>query len=321
MKKIKPYMENFIRENYTIMTQKELAKALGENVTASDIQYWLRKNNLWKEKYMFTDESIKFMIDNYKTMTYKEIAKHIGLTERQVKGKLNNMGYTKLREFNKGYFHEIDSELKAYLLGFIFADGWVTHNTKQRNYEFGMELQSRDRCILEALNNELGGVHIISHSNPTQRVICGRLTNIGHMDRLRVYSREFVEDLISHGIVPNKTHDCRIPSFPKEFFFDFLRGYIDGDGCYSCKKNHIYMSLTCSSEDVLKWVQDVLKTYNITTSVYKEKEYKYKLYCTSYESMKSLINCMYHKDCTLYLTRKYDKIKPLLMPSHSEMFG
>lgn len=46
--KIKSYMEDFIRENYMNMTQKEIANSLGEGVTANDVQYWLRKNNLWK---------------------------------------------------------------------------------------------------------------------------------------------------------------------------------------------------------------------------------------------------------------------------------
>lgn len=319
--KIKPYMEQFIKDNYMTMTQKELAKALGENITASNIQHWLRKNNLWKEKYMFSNEIIKFMIDNYQTMNYSEIAKHVGLTERQVRGKLNNMGYTKIREFNKSYFHNIDSELKAYFLGFMFADGWVIYNETKANYEFGMELQSGDKYILESLNNELGGVHMITHSNPTQRVICGVLSNIGHMDKLRIYSKEFVEDLMNCGIVPNKTYNYKIPKFPMEYFFDFLRGYIDGDGCYHYNKNHIYMSLTCASEDVLNWIQSILITYNISTSVYKEKEYKYRLTCTNNDSMRTLIKLMYHNNCTLYLTRKYNKIKPLLMPSHSEMIG
>lgn len=319
--KIKPYMEQFIRDNYMIMTQKELAKALGEDITASNIQHWLKKNNLWKEKYMFTDETIKFMIDNYQTMQYSEIAEHVGLTERQVRGKLNNMGYTKNREFNKKYFYDIDSELKAYFLGFIFADGWVVYNEKRSNYEFGMELQSGDKYILEALNKELGNVHIISHSNPTTRIISGVLANIGDMDSLRVYSKEFVKDLISHGITPRKTYNYKIPKFPMEYFFDFLRGYIDGDGCYSRSNNHIYMSLTCASENVLKWIQSILNTYSISTNIYKEKELKYRLSCTDNASMINLINLMYHDNYTLCLTRKYSKIKPLLVPSHSEMIG
>lgn len=52
--KIKSYMEDFIRENYMNMTQKEIANSLGEGVTANDVQYWLRKNNLWKQKNMFS---------------------------------------------------------------------------------------------------------------------------------------------------------------------------------------------------------------------------------------------------------------------------
>lgn len=314
-------MEQFIKNNYMTMTQKELARSLGENVTASDIQSWLRKNNLWKEKYMFSDEIIKFMIDNYQTMKYSEIAEYVGLTEKQVKGKLNNMGYTKIRKFNSNYFHNIDSELKAYFLGFIFADGWVVCNKQNANYEFGMELQSCDKYILESLNNELGGVHNISHFNPTQRMICGVLADIGHIDRLRVYSKDIVEDLINCGIVPNKTYNYKIPKFQMEYFFDFLRGYIDGDGCYSCKDNNIYMSLTCASEEVLRWVQTILNTYNISTSVYREKEYKYRLTCTNHDSMSILINFMYHDNCTLCLTRKYNKIKPLLVPSQLEMIG
>lgn len=46
--KIKPYIEGFIRDNYITMTQKEIANSLGDGVTANDVQYWLRKNNLWK---------------------------------------------------------------------------------------------------------------------------------------------------------------------------------------------------------------------------------------------------------------------------------
>lgn len=56
--KIKSYMEDFIRENYMTMTQKEIANSLGEGVTANDVQYWLRKNNLWKQKNMFSKDAI-----------------------------------------------------------------------------------------------------------------------------------------------------------------------------------------------------------------------------------------------------------------------
>ena len=40
------------------------------------------------------------MKNNYSTMSYKEIAEQIGFSERQVRGKINNMGLKKLRKFN-----------------------------------------------------------------------------------------------------------------------------------------------------------------------------------------------------------------------------
>ena len=307
--KIKNYMEEFIRENYLDMSQKEIAKALGENVTPSDVQYWLKKNNLYKKKYMFSDEAIDYMVNNYNTMSYAKIAEHLNLTEQQVRGKLNNMGYTKLRKFDKNYFHNIDSELKAYFLGFIFADGWVVYKPESRNYEFGMELQSRDKYILEALNNEIGGVHNIVHKNPEIRTIKGVSANCGHEDCLRIYSKNIVEDLISHGIVPDKTHNYHIPSFPQEYFFDFLRGYIDGDGCYYSNGNNVNMKIVCASSSVLEWLQLILGEYYINTNIYHENELKHGLNCTNQNSMKVLINFLYHDNYSLCLTRKYDKIK------------
>lgn len=310
--KIKSYMEDFIRENYMSMTQKEIAEYLGEGVNCSDIQYWLKKHGLYKKKYMFSEEDIKFMIDNYEDMEYKNIAKHLGLTERQVRGKLNNMGYTKLRDFDKHYFHNIDSDLKAYFLGFIFADGYVVCRPKTRNYEFAMQLQSEDKYILEAINKELGGVHEISHNNPKDKIINGVKTRSGHSDTLRIYSKDIVYDLIDCGIVPDKTHNYTLPSIPDKYFFDFLRGYIDGDGCYYNRNGNVNINITCACKDVLDWIKDVLCNHSINTHVYKEKDLKYRLVCTSQNDVKRLVNLLYHDNFSMCLSRKYNKIVYLL---------
>lgn len=310
--KIKSYMEGFIRDNYITMTQKEIANSLGDGVTANDVQYWLRKNNLWKQKNMFSKDAIDFMVNNYKTMEYSEIADYLNLIERQVRGKINNMGLSKTRKFDKYYFHNIDSATKAYILGFIYADGYVVKNVATRNYEFAMQLQSEDKYILEKINDELGGVHHISHINPKEKIIDGHKTISGHQDYLRVYSKDIVDDLISHGIVPDKTHNYEIPIFPQEYFFDFLRGYIAGDGCYYNSGKNVYMHITCACSYVLEWIQQILQSYEINTYIKKEKELKYRLYCTNTNDMKTLMNLLYYDGCALYLYRKYDKIKYLL---------
>lgn len=311
--KIKSYMEDFIRENYMSMTQKEIAEYLGEGVNCSDIQYWLKKHGLYKKKYMFSEEDIRFMIDNYEDMEYKDIAEYLGLTERQVRGKLNNMGYTKLRDFDKNYFHNIDSDLKAYFLGFIFADGYIVCRPETRNYEFAMQLQSEDKYVLEAINKELGGVHKISHKNPKDKIINGVKTISGHTDVLRVYSKDIVCDLINNGIVPDKTHNYILPHVPDKYFFDFLRGYIDGDGCYyNDNKGNVDINITCACKDILDWIKNILCNYSINTHIYKEKDLKYRLVCTKQNDVKRLVNLLYHDNFSMCLSRKYNKIVHLL---------
>lgn len=310
--KIKPYMEDFIKKNYKTMTQVDMAKSLGENVTQADISQWLIKNGLVKRRRRFSKEDVAYMIEHYEDMQYKDIAEHLGFTERQVRGRLNNMGYSKTRKFNKNYFHDIDSELKAYFLGFIYADGYVVNRPETRNYEFAMQLQSGDKYILDAINEALGGVHKVTHINPRDKIINGVKTRSGHIDCLRVYSKDIVHDLMSHGVVPDKTHNYHLPVFPMEYFFDFLRGYIDGDGCFYKRETSVTMNITCASIDVLKWVGEILNSYGISTSIYKEKELKYRLCCSNQDDIEHLVNLLYHDGYSLCLSRKFDKIKHLL---------
>lgn len=315
--------EEYIRNNYNKMSYGEIAEHL--SVTSTQITGWIHNHISNKrdkrEKYSKSDE--KFILDNYKDMTYSEMSKILGKSEPTIRAKAERMGILKLREFNKNYFNDINSELKAYFLGFIFADGWVIYNKEARNYEFGMELQSGDRYILDTLNNEIGGVHNITHIEPCQKIINNHVANCGHHDVLRIYSKDIVEGLMDCGIVPNKTYNYMIPRFPMKYFFDFLRGYIDGDGCYCFHGNNVYMSLVCIDKNVLEWIQSILNDYGIVTHIYKDasKRLLYSLNCTNKSGMNKLVNLMYHDNCSLYLTRKYDKIKSLLRPSQPEMIG
>ncbi len=51
--------------------------------------------------------------------------------------------------YNENYFETIDSEDKAYFLGFIFADGCVTNDSKKYRYQLTLKLHSKDVGILE----------------------------------------------------------------------------------------------------------------------------------------------------------------------------
>ena len=264
-------------------------------------------------KSIFNKEQQDYIVKNYLILSYKEIGSNLGFTERQIRGWLNNHGYNKNRKINDKYFDCIDTPLKAYYLGLIYADGWICANSNTRNYEFGIELQSEDKYILEKLNNELGGYNIISHKEPQIRSINGYKANSGHSDVLRIYSKPLVLSLISNGIETNKTYKNVFPIVPNNLFFDWLRGYIDGDGCYYTNKaTNTYMHITCCSKEPLLYVQNKLKEYSIKSTIYSETSRKYRLMCTDYNSLHTLVNHLYYQDDLFYLQRKYEKIKHLL---------
>lgn len=308
--KIKPEMEKIILENYKTKTRQQIADILGEEVTAQNVQAWLRRRGLFVKKNMFSDFDIEYMKQHYFDMSYKEIGEKLGFTERQIRGKVNHLGLIKNRQFIDTYFENIDCSDKAYFLGLIYADGWIVYNPKVATYELGIQLQSSDKHILESLNNALGGVHKISHTAPKEKEIKGVKTISKDQDALRVYSKKIVNDLMSLNIVPNKTKHSAYPSVPDEYFFDFLRGYIDGDGCYYFDKlNNCEISITCSNEEPLKWISGKLEHYNIHSFVYKEYDTKYRLYCYRRNDVEKLISKMFYSSNILYLKRKYDKIK------------
>lgn len=303
--------EKYIVDNYMTQTQQKIADAIG--VKLHTVSKWLKEHNYYKKKYMFSDYDNTFIINNYLTMKYSVIAKILGFTERQIRGRVRTMGLHKNRTFNSNYFSVIDTNVKAYFLGLIYADGWIVCNPSTANYEFGIELQYQDRPILDILNRELGNVHQIIVKEPCKRTICGIEANIGKMSKLRVYSKEMIYDLKSHGIVENKSTKNIYPIVSDDLFFDYLRGYIDGDGCYYLNiDNKLQVNITCGNEMPLRYIQMRLNEYNIESSIYKEKERKYRLYIFKNSSVEKLIDLLYYNDNVICLKRKFDIVKSYL---------
>ncbi len=49
--------------------------------------------------------------------------------------------------------------------------------------------------------------------------------------RLQIGSKVMFHDLLSLGLMPNKSLVLQMPKVPTEFLRHFVRGYFDGDGC------------------------------------------------------------------------------------------
>ena len=102
---------------------------------------------------------------------------------------------------------------------------------------------------------------------------------------LRIYSKKIVTDLMSYGIEPNKTQKDICPQIEDKYFFDWLRGYIDGDGCYYISsRQSLSVNITSASKIVLEYLQSKLHSYNIETHIYSEQKRKHRLCCFKKEA-------------------------------------
>ena len=310
--------KEFMKNNYLSMTNQELVDYFdNENITKRKISLWLTKNNccrgkgyVYDSKCIFSDDDINFIKDNYDKMSYKEIGNILGFTDRQIRGKIGNLGLKKYRSINTDFFSKIDTPIKSYFLGYLFADGWVVYKPEKYNYELGIMLQINDEYILDRLNQELGNQNIISYRDAKNITMKnGQIIHSGKQCCLRVYSKNIVKDLISHGVVPNKSEKEIYPIVDDDLFFDWLRGYIDGDGCFWGMKDNYYMHITCATDKVLHYIKDKLEKYGIKTRIYKECDKKYRLMCIDTESMRILINKLYYDENVFCLQRKYERVK------------
>src|ERR1035437_1132855 len=133
----------------------------------------------------------------------------------------------KLYTFDEHYFDNIDTKDKAYILGFLFADGY--------NYEcrgvISLSLAQRDKEILDKINE-------ILHSNrPLQFIDMKKYhKEQTHQNqyRLNLSNRHTSMTLKKLGCSQCKSKTLLYPTFlTPEFTHHFIRGYFDGDSCIS----------------------------------------------------------------------------------------
>ena len=139
-------------------------------------------------------------------------------------------------EGDQHFFDCIDTEEKAYWLGFIYANGYVIKTAK--NHELGIELSVLDIEHLYKLNHIFNDYYKITKKMKSLNQIDRFNDNVernkySEMCSIRIYSKSIYNGLISNNIVQNKTKSNIFPKInDKKLFLHFLRGYIDGDGSY-----------------------------------------------------------------------------------------
>lgn len=207
----------------------------------------------------------------------------------------------RIYKIDEDYFQCIDSQDKAYFLGFLFSDGNIS---KEKN-DIKISLKYDDEEIIKELSKLIYGFEHIHYYNYENDGIC---VNIN------ITSQKMKQDLINLGCPPDKTFIIRYPDIDMKYDASFIRGYFDGDGCFSVKKDERGTFDITSNTNFIKDVCVILKKHlDIDVGVYidKDNENTACLQTTDREKLKKLFGFLY-KDANLFMKRKYEKFKQLL---------
>ena len=135
--------------------------------------------------------------------------------------------------FNEKFFHNIDTEDTAYVLGFVCTDGNIY---KRDGYQFqlGISVRDYDKEILFHFKDSLNSNHPIHEQSDARRP-----TTI--MNSIVFVSDKMGEDLGLLKIYPNKTfnldYNFIFNQLNRELWPAFILGLFDGDGNIDCPKN------------------------------------------------------------------------------------
>lgn len=172
--------------------------------------------------------------------------------------------YTISRKYkiNDNYFEVINTEDKAYWLGFLYADGTIVKQpNREKSYTIAITLKETDKYILESFIEKLESDYYLWENT----------INGSNYYRLTIRCMKMAQDLMKHGVVPNKTHVLKFPNsetVPNFLMSHFVRGFFDGDGYVGIKKHKrgsysASIEFVCASYNFTKELQN--RIFNDTT--------------------------------------------------------
>lgn len=268
------------------------------------------KKEINKEKVieMFNQKHTLTEISNYfgykSNGSIRKLLKNEGFNTSQMTGQKSRS-----TSLNENYFDNVDTPNKAYILGWIMSDGYVSKN----KLVFGL----KDLEILEFIKNETESGHKISEVFKYDK----RTNKTYQQYVLQICSKKMSESLNKLGIHQSKSFTVNLPKIDKILHPHLIRGLFDGDGYVGEGKN--------SAGDSYPRFSLILseKLYNNLIPIFNNLNIELKKPCIVAEQNGDLIlklrvyrkkdlrcffNYIYGDGNVSKLNRKYNKFKELL---------
>ena len=297
---------------YIVIYSKKLGK-IGREFGNFDFYLYIciygkNTNNMKKAEYLKKfnlNKAIQMMKDG---RNQSEIGIEFGISPQRVSDcfKFYNIKFDRRGlKINDSFFDIIDTELKAYLLGFLVADGCCKLEKRRngkRTKRISFNNTIDDKEAIEALHTNIC---------PDSSLL---IKNYTHNRRKKPqytlqWTSEHMFDILGekYNIKPLKTKDKEffIPesAISDELWRHFIRGFFDGDGHVgSCTIEFVF-----TSEPFMKQIMNWFRNFHYRTYHIQGKTTDYwKVIIPAPDKIKKCIYDFFYKDSTIFLHRKYE---------------
>ena len=212
-----------------------------------------------------------------------------------------------LKYFDEFFFDYIDSEEKAYWLGFIYADGYLAKPST-----IGIELKSTDGEHLEKFKKTLAAEHDVKYYT--------KQSTFGPQESARfcVASKHMFNILLNYYKSVHKTFEGEFPKLQDETLIHHLiRGFFDGDGSLSGEPKKINQLWRpnisfIGTKETLQYIEQISGFSWNWYQRYPEKQTNnYQISVGRINDGLKFLHYMYD-DSHIYLERKYQRYIKLL---------
>lgn len=258
------------------------------------------------EQRIYDELATKYLVEG---LSLIELSKQSGIDRRTLSTNFKRMGIEivnkqNLTKFDEHIFDEIDSEEKAYWLGFIYADGNISTN----GFRFTLKLAIKDLKHLEKFNKFM---------NHTKYNITILNYEYDHEScSFVVYSKHLHNTLNNYGCTPNKSLTLEFPN--KSIFKSdnlirhFIRGYFDGDGCiWRDNTNNKLNFNILGTENMLMEIQKYFPIKKLNNIHNKQKDQEFTKSLNYKGKIANTVICYLFDECNIFLDRKYELYKEL----------